>query len=83
MADRTASIQNLDDWTTGSAIADSIFLHPDRIRYDNRCLQIEGRDMFLLSGAFHYFRTPEPLWRDRMEKIRENFVKASLGPEKN
>ena len=69
MADRTASIQNLDDWTTGSAIADSIFLHPDRIRYDNRCLQIEGKDMFLLSGTFHYFRTPEPLWRDRMQKI--------------
>lgn len=59
-----------DDWTDGPAIADSIFLHPDRIRYDSRCLQIEGKDVFLLSGTFHYFRTPEPLWHDRMEKIR-------------
>ena len=25
------------------AIADSVFMHPDRIRYDERCLQIEGK----------------------------------------
>ncbi|MBR1801117.1 MAG: beta-galactosidase [Bacteroidaceae bacterium] len=70
MADRSATTEDLDDWTEGPAIPDSVFLHPDRIRYDSRCLQIEGKDMFLLSGTFHYFRTPEPLWRDRMEKIR-------------
>ena len=70
MGDRSASAADIDDWTAGPAIADSVFLHPDRIRYDSRCLQIEGKDVFLFSGTFHYFRTPEPLWRDRMEKIR-------------
>ncbi len=70
MADKTASTGDLDDWTTGPAIEDSVFLHPDRIRYDSRCLQIEGKDVFILSGTFHYFRTPQPLWRDRLEKIK-------------
>ena len=70
MSDRTATTEDLDDWTEGPTIADSVFLHPDRIRYDSRCLQIEGKDVFLFSGTFHYFRTPEPLWRDRMEKIK-------------
>mgnify|MGYP002855335652 FL=1 len=70
LSDRSASQGDLDDWTVGPAIDDSVFLHPDRIRYDSRCLQIEGSDVFLLSGTFHYFRTPEPLWRDRLEKIR-------------
>ena len=70
LSDRSASQGDLDDWTVGPALDDSVFLHPDRIRYDSRCLQIEGHDVFLLSGTFHYFRTPEPLWRDRLEKIR-------------
>ena len=70
MGDKSVSNNDLDDWTVGPAIEDRVFLHPDRIRYDNRCLQIEGKDVFLFSGTFHYFRTPEPLWRDRMEKIR-------------
>ena len=70
MSDHSSATADLDDWTSGPAIDDSVFLHPDRIRYDARCLQIEGQDVFLLSGTFHYFRTPEPLWRDRLEKIR-------------
>lgn len=70
MGDRTAATSDLDDVTIGPAIEDSVFLHPDRIRYDARCFQIEGEDVFLLSGTFHYFRTPQPLWRDRMEKIK-------------
>ena len=70
MNDRSASTGDLDDWTVGLAIDDSVFLHPERIRYDNRCLQIEGKDVFLFSGTFHYFRTPQPLWRDRLEKIK-------------
>jgi hypothetical protein len=47
------------------------FLHPDRIRYDNQCLTIDGRDVFIYSGAFHYFRCPKELWRDRFQKIKE------------
>ena len=52
------------------AVADTAFLHPDRIRFDHRCVQIEGRDLFLLGGTIHYFRVPEPLWRDRLLKLR-------------
>ena len=70
MNDRSASNTDLDDWTVGPVIEDSVFLCPERVKYDSRCLQIEGKDVFLLSGTFHYFRTPQPLWRDRLEKIK-------------
>lgn len=70
MNDRSAGTTDLDDWTVGPAIADSVFLCYDRVKYDSRCLQIEGNDVFLLSGTMHYFRTPQPLWRDRLEKIK-------------
>lgn len=55
----------------GEAIADSVFLHPERIKYDSRCFRIDGEDRFIYSGTFHYFRTPQPLWRDRMQKLKE------------
>jgi len=47
------------------------FPHPERIRYDGHCLQIEGKDFFLSSAAFHYYRTPLALWRDRFQKIKD------------
>lgn len=46
------------------------FPHPDRIRYDGHCLTIDGQDRFIFSGAFHYFRVPKELWRDRFAKIK-------------
>ena len=46
-------------------------LHPDRISIDNRCVQIEGKDVFLLGGTMHYFRVAEPLWRDRLVKMKQ------------
>lgn len=46
-------------------INDSVFLHPERVRYDSKCVQIDGKDTFIFSGTFHYFRTPQPLWKDR------------------
>ncbi len=46
------------------------FPHPERIRYDADCLKIEGKDTFVSSAAFHYFRTPKELWRDRFQKIK-------------
>src|SRR5437879_5958441 len=47
-----------------------LFPHPDRIRYDGHCLTIEGKDVFIRSAEFHYFRTPRELWRDRFQKIK-------------
>lgn len=47
------------------------FAHPDRIRYDGSCVTIDGKDVFVYSAAFHYFRCPEALWRDRFQKIKE------------
>jgi hypothetical protein len=47
------------------------FLHPDRIRYDSQCLTIDGKDVFIFSGAFHYFRCPKELWPDRFQKIKD------------
>lgn len=47
------------------------FAHPDRIRYDSQCLTIDGKDIFIYSGAFHYFRCPKGLWPDRFQKIKD------------
>ncbi len=47
-----------------------VFPHPDRIRYDSQCFTIEGKDTFIFSGAFHYFRCPKELWNDRFDKIK-------------
>lgn len=47
------------------------FAHPDRIRYDGSCFTIDGEDHFIYSAAFHYFRCPEALWRDRFRQIKE------------
>lgn len=54
-----------------STVSDSVFPHPDRIRFDNRCIQIEGKDVFVYSGAFHYYRVPQPLWASRFSKLKE------------
>jgi hypothetical protein len=42
----------------------------DRIRYDNQCYMIDGKDTFFYSGSFHYFRCPKELWAERFEKIK-------------
>lgn len=47
------------------------FQHPERIRYDGACMTLDGQDVFIYSAAFHYFRCPEELWRDRFQKIKE------------
>jgi hypothetical protein len=54
-----------------SSTDDSAFQHLHRIRYDSKCLQIEGQDIFIYSGAFHYYRCPKELWADRFLKIKE------------
>ena len=46
------------------------FPSPDRIRFDGQCFTIEGKDQFIFSAAFHYFRCPKELWRDRFQKIK-------------
>lgn len=43
----------------------------DRVRYDGSCMTIDGKDVFIYSAAFHYFRCPEELWRERFSKIKE------------
>ena len=52
-------------------VSNKEFLHPDRIRYDGSCMTIDGKDVFIYSAAFHYFRCPEELWRNRFQKIKE------------
>ena len=57
--------------STSSPLPVKQFAHPDRIRYDGSCMTIEGKDVFIYSAAFHYFRCPQELWRDRFRKIKE------------
>jgi beta-galactosidase len=40
------------------------------VTYDNRSFIVDGRRVWLTSGALHYFRVPAPLWRDRLMKLR-------------
>lgn len=65
--------QGPDTWniTDKPEIPDSVFRFPGRIRYDHRCFQIEGKDVFIFSGSFHYFRVPQPLWAERFRKLKE------------
>lgn len=69
MNDKSKVSQTLNISDT-PAIDDSVFLAPNRIRYNHRCFQIEGKDVFLFSGTFHYFRVPQPLWADRLQKLK-------------
>lgn len=50
---------------------DRSFSKPDRIRYDNRSLIIDGKPVFIFSGELHYFRCPRELWTDRMQKMKD------------
>lgn len=56
---------------TAQSLPEKQFSHPERVRYDQDCFTIEGKDIFILSAAFHYFRCPQELWRDRFQKIKE------------
>ena len=47
------------------------FAQPDRVSYDGKGMIIEGKEFFTYSAAFHYFRCPQELWRDRFKKIKE------------
>lgn len=69
MNDKSADALTVDEKQI-TTIADTVFLHPERIRYDRHCIQIDGKDTFLFSGAFHYFRVPQPLWGDRFKKLK-------------
>ena len=40
------------------------------VTYDGRSFLIDGGRIWLVSGSVHYFRTPSPLWRDRLLKAK-------------
>lgn len=43
----------------------------NRIHYDGQCMTIDGHDLVIYSGSFHFARCPKPLWRARFEKIKQ------------
>jgi len=53
-----------------TAPAQQKFIDAKRIRYDGQCFVVKDKDTFIYSGAFHYFRCPQPLWADRFAKIK-------------
>jgi len=56
----------------GSALADGpVFSKPDRIRYDQHSLIIDGKPILIYSGSIHYFRCPKPLWKDRLQRLKD------------
>lgn len=46
------------------------FPHPDRLCFDGHSIILNGQREFLYGGAFHYFRCPKELWRNRFETIK-------------
>lgn len=42
-----------------------------RVTFDKQCVTVDGKDLLIFSGAFHYFRCPKELWRDRFRKLKE------------
>jgi len=46
------------------------FENPHIIRYDASCFTINNQDAFIMSGAFHYPRCPQQLWRDRLARFK-------------
>jgi beta-galactosidase len=41
------------------------------ISYDRQCFTIDGRRIWLVSGAIHYTRTPHQLWRQRIRAAKQ------------
>ncbi|MEJ2616959.1 MAG: beta-galactosidase [Ignavibacteriaceae bacterium] len=54
-----ATIQN----DTGTELKPK-FSHPQVIRYDHNTFHIEGKETFIYSGSFHYFRCDPGQWMD-------------------
>ena len=42
-----------------------------KVQFDKIGFKIDGRDQFLVSGEFHYFRVPAYDWKRRMELFKE------------
>jgi len=47
------------------------FSHPELVKYDRDKFTVMGKDIFLYSGSFHYFRCDSSLWMDRLIKISD------------
>ena len=60
-----ASIQN-DSYTE----LKPKFSHPQVIRYDHNTFYIDGKEIFIYSGSFHYFRCDPDQWIDILRKIK-------------
>ena len=39
--------------------------------FDSLGFQVDGRDQYLVSGEFHYFRVPRQDWKRRMQLFKE------------
>ena len=46
------------------------FSHPQVIRYDHNTFYINGKEIFIYSGSFHYFRCDPDQWIDILQKIK-------------
>ncbi len=46
------------------------FNHPQIIRYDNNTFYVNGKETFIFSGSFHYFRCDPNQWMDILQKIK-------------
>ncbi|HBA86111.1 MAG TPA: hypothetical protein DCZ95_18660 [Verrucomicrobia bacterium] len=42
----------------------------DSVKYDARSFILNGKRELLIGGEFHYFRTPNELWEDRIVKMK-------------
>ncbi len=47
-------------------------MRKSNIKYDGKSLIINGKRIILIGGEFHYFRVPEELWEERLQKIKQS-----------
>lgn len=63
VASLSASLPTNYEYYTGSGIKTGLNTNSPNFTLNNK-------EIFLYSGAFHYFRVARPYWRDRLKKIR-------------
>ena len=46
------------------------FSHPEIISYDHNCFYVNGKETFVYSGCFHYYRCDPGQWIDILQKMK-------------
>ncbi len=57
-------------WALGQGPGEAEFENPQIIRYDAHCFTQHRQDKLIYGASLHYPRCPQPLWPDRLRKLK-------------